>query len=312
VSTSTSKATPSKKGGNRSKWFPLVWVIPVAVVLLAAAVLGAQWLRTLPEVQSFLTDYPGHVERDEAQGFPVWVQWSHLFNILLIVLIIRSGWHVRTRQRPPAHWTRNNTGLIKTKGKPTKISLDLWLHLSLDALWVINGLVFYIMLFATGQWQRIVPASWEHIPNALSAALQYASLDWPHENSWVSYNSLQIIAYFVTVFIAAPLAIATGIRMSGAWPKDAAINKVYPVEVARAIHFPVMLYFVVFIIAHVTLVFTTGALRNLNHMFGGRNEESWFGFGMFAITMVVLIALWFAARPLILRPIANLMGKVSK
>lgn len=305
--------TTAKKGGTqRSRWFRLVWVIPLAVVLLAAVVLGAQWLRTLPEVQSFLTDYPGHVERDEPQGFPVWVQWSHFLNLLLIVLIVRSGWHVRTRQRPPAYWTRNNQGLVRTKGKPTKISLDLWLHLSLDVLWLINGLVFYILLFATGQWQRIVPATWEHIPNALSAALQYASLDWPHENAWVSYNSLQIIAYFVTVFIAAPLAIITGIRMSGAWPKAAKINNIYPVEVARAIHFPVMLYFVVFIIAHVTLVFTTGALRNLNHMFGGRDDDSWVGFGLFAGAVVLIIILWFAARPIILRPIAKLMGKVTK
>jgi thiosulfate reductase cytochrome b subunit len=308
-----STGTTAKKGGTqRSKWFPLVWIVPLALVLLAAVVLAAQWLRTLAEVQSFLSDYPGHVERDEAQGFPVWVQWSHLFNMLLIVLIIRSGWDVRTRQRPPAYWTRNIQGLIRTKGKPTKISLDLWLHLSLDVLWVINGLVFYVLLFATGQWTRIVPASWEHIPNALSAALQYASLDWPHENAWVSYNSLQIIAYFVTVFVAAPLAIITGVRMSGAWPKDAAINKIYPVEVARAVHLPVMFYFVLFIIGHVTLVFTTGALRNLNHMFGGRDDGSWIGFGLFAIALTVMVALWFAARPLILRPIANLMGKVAK
>jgi thiosulfate reductase cytochrome b subunit len=302
-----------KKGAQRPRWFALLWVIPVAIVVLAAVVLGAQWLRTMPGVQSFLADYPGQVERQGGpQGFPLWVQWSHFFNLLLILLIIRSGWHVRTRQRPPAYWTRNNQGLIRTKGKPTKVSLDLWFHQSLDALWVANGLVFYIMLFATGQWQRIIPSSWEHIPNALSAALQYASLDWPHENAWVSYNSLQIIAYFVTVFIAAPLAILTGVRMSGAWPKDAKINKIYPVELARAIHFPVMLYFVLFILVHVTLVFTTGALRNLNHMFGGRDDESWTGFWFFSAALAIMIILWFAAKPIILRPIANLMGKVTK
>lgn len=302
-----------KKGAERSRWFALVWVIPVALVVLAAVVLGAQWLRRLPEVQGFIAAYSGHVERDGGpQGFPPWVQWSHFFNILLMALIIRSGWHVRTRERPPAYWTRNNAGLLKTKGKPTKVSLDLWLHQSLDVLWVINGLVFYIMLFVTGQWQRLIPASWDHFPNALSAALQYASLDWPHENSWLSYNSLQMFAYFITVFIAAPLAIITGIRMSGAWPKEAKINKIYQVELARAIHFPVMLYFVLFIIVHVTLVFTTGVLRNLGHMFGGRDDESWAGFWFFAAAIALVIVLWFAARPIILRPIANLMGKVTK
>ena len=64
-----------------------------------------------------------------------------------------------------------------------------------------------MVLFVTGQWMRIVPTSWDVFPNAVSAALQYVSLDWPTENGWVNYNALQLLAYFTTVFIAAPLAI---------------------------------------------------------------------------------------------------------
>lgn len=306
-------SSPQKKR-QRSRWFTLIWVIPAALVVLTAIVFGAQYLRTLSGVQSFVTNYPGHFQLPlgAPEGFPEWLQWSHFFNLLLILMIIRSGWHVRTTERPPAYWTRNNRGLIHTKGKPNKISLDLWLHLSLNALWVVAGIAFYVLLFSTGQWQRLVPTSWEHIPNALSAALQYASLDWPLENAWVSYNSLQMITYFVTVFIAAPLSIITGIRMSGAWPKDAKINKVYRVEIARAIHFPVMLYFVLFIIGHVTLVFATGALRNLNHIFAGRNDESWVGFWFFAGALVLMAVLWVSARPILLRPIASLTGSVTK
>jgi thiosulfate reductase cytochrome b subunit len=173
--------------------------------------------------------------------------------------------------------------------------------------------VFVVLLVASGQWMRIVPTSWGIFPNALSTAIQYASLNWPTENGWVNYNSLQVIAYFLTVFIAAPLAAITGIRMSGAWPARATkLNKVYPVQLARAIHFPVMLYFVLFIIVHVTLVFATGALRNLNHMFASRDDGSWAGFWIFAVSLVVIIAAWLAARPLVLRPIASLGGKVSR
>lgn len=304
-----------KKPAARSKWFPLVWVLPALIVVLAVVVLLAQWLRTLPAVQDFLTDYPGEVAPAEGApvGFPAWLQWQHFLNSLFILLIIRTGWQVRTTQRPAAHWTRNNKGLIRTKGKPTKISIDLWLHLSLDALWVLNGIVFYVLLFATGQWMRVVPTSWEVIPNAISAALQYASLNWPHENGWVNYNSLQLLAYFATIFIAAPLAIITGLRMSGAWPKNAAkLNKIYPVEIARAVHLPVMIYFVAFIVVHVTLVLTTGALRNLNHMYGEGDTESWVGFWFFAASLVVMAVAWVAARPLLLRPIASLTGTVSK
>ncbi|MHA6694039.1 cytochrome b/b6 domain-containing protein [Homoserinimonas sp. A520] len=301
----------------RSKrWFPLVWIIPTALVLLVVAVLFAQWLRGLPEVQSFMTDYPGesHLPDGAPVGFPAWLGWQHFLNVLLIVLIIKSGWQVRTTQRPPAYWTRNNKGLIRTKGAPKKISLDLWFHQSLDVLWVLNGLIFYILLFATGQWMRLVPVSWDVFPNALSATLQYVSLSWPVEDGWVNYNSLQLLTYFATVFIAAPLAIVTGIRMSGAWPAKATrLNKAYPIEVARAIHFPVMLYFVLFIIVHVTLVLATGALRNLNHMYAMSSDEgSWAGFWIFAASLVVIVVAWFAARPLFLRPVASLMGSVTR
>jgi thiosulfate reductase cytochrome b subunit len=254
-------------------YYPLCsW--PVAA--MAAVVLGARWFVSLDFMQDFLTTYPGetHLPAGAPAGLPAWLGWQHFLNAFFILLIIKTGWQVRTQKRPPATWVRNNEGFIRTKNPPTKISLTLWAHLSFDALWVINGIVFIIVLFATGQWMRVVPTSWDVIPNAVSAALQYLSLDWPTENGWVNYNSLQLVAYFLTIFVAAPLAAITGIRMSGAWPIRATrLNKLYPVELARAIHFPVMLYFVLFVITHVTLVLATGALRNLNHMYAAQDSR---------------------------------------
>lgn len=293
----------------------LVWVIPALIALLAVGVVLAQWLRGLPEVQSFISQHPGHSELPGSApvGLPAWLGWQHFLNSLLILLIIRSGWQVRTQRRPPAFWTRNNNGLIATRNPPKKMSLILWFHLSLDALWVLNGIVFFVLIFATGQWMRIVPLSWDVLPNALSAFIQYASLDWPVENGWVNYNSLQVLSYFVVVFIAAPLAVITGLRMSPAWPaRTQRLNAAYPVEWARALHFPVMIFFVLFIIAHVTLVFTTGALRNLNHMYASRDDDSWIGFVFFAVSLAVMAAAWVASGPLVLRPIASLMGKVTR
>ncbi|MGL4256371.1 MAG: cytochrome b/b6 domain-containing protein, partial [Microbacterium sp.] len=138
-------------------------------------------------------------------------------------------------------------------------------------------------------------------------------------NGWVNYNSLQQLAYFATVFIAAPLAIVTGVRMSGIWPKNSpGLNKAYPVEWARAVHFPVMLYFVAFIFVHVVLVFATGALRNLNHMYAAQGSTdpdayamNWTGFWIFSVSILIIVAAWIAARPLVLAPIARLFGKVS-
>jgi thiosulfate reductase cytochrome b subunit len=142
--------------------------------------------------------------------------------------------------------------------------------------------------------------------------LQYLSFDWPHENGWNNYNSLQQIAYFTTVFLAAPLAAVTGFRMSGMWPKKAErLSRAYPIEWARAVHFPVMLYFVAFIVVHVALVMLTGFLRNLNHMYAAQDAVTWTGFWVFVASLAVIAAGWTAARPLVIAPIAKLFGSVS-
>jgi thiosulfate reductase cytochrome b subunit len=290
-------------------------VLAVVLAAVLSAVFGARWLLTLAFIQDLLVTYPGEVDLPDGApvGLPGWLGWQHFLNSFFIVLIIRSGWQVRTERKPPAMWTRDNTRLIRTKIPPKKISLTLWFHLTLDVLWVINGAVFVVLLFTTGQWMRVVPTSWEVFPNALAAALQYISLDWPTENGWVNYNSLQVLAYFVTIFVAAPLAAVTGARMSGAWPSKAdRLNRLYPMELARAIHFPVMLYFVGFIIVHVALVLATDALRNLNHMYASQDVVNWTGFWIFVASIVVILGAAVAARPVVLAPIAQLFGKVGR
>lgn len=289
--------------------------VPAALIVFAVLVLVAQWYRSTTAGAEFIAAYPGETELPEGApvGFPAWLNFQHFLNAFFIILIARTGWLVRTTQRPAAYWTRNNTGLIRTKGTPKKISLDLWLHQSLDVLWVTNGLIFVVLLFITGQWMRIVPTSWDVFPNAVSAAIQYASLNWPLENGWTNYNSLQVLAYFTIVFIAAPLAIITGLRMSNLWPGPSArISKIYPLPLARAIHLPVMIFFVLFIIVHVTLVLTTGALKNLNHMFAANNGDSWLGFGIFALLIALIVAAWILAKPAFLQPLASLGGKVTR
>lgn len=302
------KAEPKLYGSRTlGQWIKRVVLLVLGAVAAAGIlVLAARGVTTLPGVPAFLERYPGeyHLPETAESGFPWWAQWTHFLNIFLIVLIIRSGYQVRTQQKPPAFWTPKRGG--------KKISINLWLHQSLDILWLANGLLFVVLLFASGRWMRIVPTSWEVFPNALSALLQYMTLDWPVENGWVNYNSLQQLMYFLVVFIAAPLAAITGVRMSEFWPKDAkTLNKIYPVEAARALHFPTMLFFVLFILVHVFLVFATGALRNLNHMFGGTDVVNWVGFWLFAAAIAITAAGWYAARPLVLAPIAKLSGQVS-
>lgn len=310
-------ATPSeaKRYGpfTMKQWVGAGAVIALAIVgLVALVVLAARWFAGLEFMQSFLATYPGEYDLPESApvGFPGWLGWQHFFNIFLMVLIIRSGLLVRTQERPPAYWT--------SKRKPKKISIQLWLHQSLNLLWIINGLIFLILLFATGHWMRVIPTSPEVFPNAASALLQYLTLDWPTDNGWVNYNSLQQIAYFLTIFIAAPLSAITGYRMSEAWPEKSKLGTKFSIEGARKLHFPLMIYFIGFIVVHVALVFSTGALRNLNHMFAAQGSadpsvyaNNWTGFWLFVASVVVVVIGWIAARPMIMAPIARIFGNVS-
>ncbi|WP_345471716.1 cytochrome b/b6 domain-containing protein [Glutamicibacter ectropisis] len=316
LATTSSKpaaAEPKRHGPLTTKQWILAVVLGAfcALGMATAVVLVARGIAGIDAVAAFIQRYPGeyHLPESAPVGVPAWLAWNHFFNFFLMVLIIRSGLQVRHQKKPPAYWS--------SKRSP-KVSINLWLHQSLDVLWIINGLVFVVLLFASGHWMRIVPTSWEVVPNALSAALQYLTLDWPTENGWVNYNSLQQLAYFITVFVAAPLAAITGFRLSAFWPKAPSLSKKYPIEVARALHFPTMLYFAVFILVHVILVFSTGALRNLNHMYAAQGStdptqyaENWAGLLYFALSLLVITAAWFACRPIVLSSIAGFFGKVS-
>ncbi|HVS06832.1 MAG TPA: molybdopterin-dependent oxidoreductase [Candidatus Dormibacteraeota bacterium] len=317
---------------GHDRWFNLLWLLPIGFGLLLVGVAAAQGLRGLPQIQRFIQQYPGTIESAGAQqheGFPLWVSVQHLLTGFLMIFIIRSGLQILT-DHPRLYWTRHSTpgrdwfriqnpvpaeplwtakqdsislpGQIGLPGIRHSIGLARWWHLGMDSLFVLNGIVFYILLFATGRWQRLVPTSWDVFPNAASVLIQYLSLHWPTENGWVAYNSMQLLAYFLTVFVAGPLALMTGLGMSPALStRFKVVSRRLSIQAARSMHFLVMAWFVFFICIHVALVFTTGLLRNLNHMYAGRNDESWLGLGIFALSMAVFTAAWVMATPYTLR-----------
>jgi thiosulfate reductase cytochrome b subunit len=296
---------------REKRWFPLLWLLPIGLVLLVAGVLLARYLRELPDIQGFIATYPGETEIPAGTpvGFPWWLQWQHALNAFFLLLIVRTGWQIGSGTRPPAFWTRNNEGRLRTKNPPKRLSLYVWFHLVLDALWVLNGILYWVLLFVSGQWLRLVPLSWDVIPHAVSVGIQYLSLDWPVHNGWIHYNALQLLLYGFTVFIAAPVALFTGLRLSSIWPPQLGWVPEKPV---RTLHVLTMIYFIGFTIAHVGLVLTTGAVRNLNHMYAGRDDESWIGLVVFAALLVVMVVGWVVARPAVLTRLATLGGTVRE
>lgn len=63
---------------GRSKWFNLLWLLPIGFLLLIIALAVAKELRGLPSVAAFIRKYPGTVAPPNGKlGFPIWVGWQH-------------------------------------------------------------------------------------------------------------------------------------------------------------------------------------------------------------------------------------------
>lgn len=313
-----------------SRWFSILWLIPIALVGLVLGISVARDLRAIPAIEQFIHDFPGHSHTAVSyRGFPLWVRLQHFFNLFLMMFIIRSGIQILA-DHPRLYWNNNCTpgtewfrfqhevpkGVLWTAkddavtipswlgipGIRHSIGLARWWHFTCDLLWVVNGVIFYVMLFATAQWQRLVPMSWDVFPNALSTMLQYLSLTMPQDNGWIRYNSLQQIVYFLTVFVFAPLAVFTGLMQAPAIANTFGfLGKLFNRQVARSIHFLILLWFIQFIGVHVTMVFITGMRRNLNHITFGNDTHGWMGTIVAAAVLFVLTMIWFAASPFTLK-----------
>lgn len=309
----------------------VLWVVPLVFILLVIGVAVSRPFYDTAWFQQFIIRYSGvptYVEVDT--GFPLWLRVLHFLNLLFMFFIIRSGIQVLA-DHPRLYWARDCTpgtdwfffqkpvptdrvwtskddsvtipGWLGIPGLRHSIGLARWWHFSVNLLWVLTGISFYVLLFATDQWRRVVPTHWNVFPNAFTVTVQYWSLHFPSEQTWTRYNSLQQIAYFLTIFVVAPLQIATGLMQSPAIAnKFGGVGRLVNRQMARSLHFFGLLWFLVFILIHVTLVFITGARANLNEMFAGiESSTSWAGFAIFCVAALVVGLAWAAATPFTLR-----------
>ena len=285
-------------------------VIAVKPYMLATIAIGillpivAAWLQYLivglPKDPGLV---PILITPADPTGFPTWVNLSHWVNFFFLILIIRSGLSILVDHprlywnsgcKPGSDWIRF-TPLKKPKdrfwtakedaryispilglpGYRHTIGIARAWHFITVPLFILNGVVFIILLFTTNQWLRLVPTSWKIIPDSWNLFVYYSTFHLPVEpNGFYHFNALQQFAYFGVVFILAPLAMFTGMAMSPAienrfhWYPKLFGNR----QSARSIHFLIMIAYVVFIIIHVALIAATGLVRNMNHIINGTDD----------------------------------------
>ncbi|MCQ6958363.1 molybdopterin-dependent oxidoreductase [Mucilaginibacter aquariorum] len=297
--TNFNKAEQKIRYPEDRRWF--IGIKPVALVVLLILLMmtvGLAWL------QFIVFGLPADPSRSlpplspsDPTGFPLWLSLSHWVNFFFLIMIIRSGLSILA-DHPRLYWNRGCSPssewlrftpikvpddrvytakedgrylnpIIGLPGYRHSVGIARAWHFITVPFFLLNGVVFITLLFVTNQWKRLVPVSWQIIPDSWNVFVHYATFHMPVEpNGFYHFNALQQVSYFAVVFLLAPIAMLSGMSMSPAienrfhWLPKLFGNR----QGARSVHFLVMLAYLAFIIVHVAMVAATGLTRNMNHI----------------------------------------------
>jgi thiosulfate reductase cytochrome b subunit len=174
--------------------------------------------------------------------------------------------------------SRGDDGQLEGRGFPSWATLPSYQDLAMGRRWhfyfawilVLNGLVYFAYLIGLRHIRDLWPsrADIRAIPRAI---VDHARLRFPEGDEALHYNVLQKLAY-LSVVIAFPILILAGLTMSPA------IDSAFPWlltlfggrQAARAAHFLLATYLVLFVIVHLVMVVLSGPINNMRSMITGR------------------------------------------
>ena len=270
--------------------------------------------------------------------YPVWLRIDHWLNVLFLTLLLRSGieilsthpklyWH--DDSTPGSEWARFTTKVMPRNklydtldeeedyhplfSLPGHAQLGIGRHWHFFAVigWILVGLSYYILLFATGQWHRYWPASWSIFTEAWSDIVTYMTFNLPPLLPGEPLDAMQKLTYAGVVFLLAPFQILTGAAQSPA------VEARFPWYVklwggrqwARSLHFLGLVAFLGFIAIHLSMVFFWGwGQLNASMIFGSVRNTNWaIALSLVIIGSVVAIhvaaTVWSLRRPVQVRRI---------
>ena len=174
--------------------------------------------------------------------------------------------------------SRGDDGDLEERGFPSWATLPSYQDLAMGRRWhfffawilVLNGLVYFANLILGRHIRDLWPSGMElrEIPRAV---VDHLRLRFAAGDEALRYNVLQKLAY-LSVVIAFPILVLAGLTMSPA--VDAAfpwlLTLFHGRQAARAVHFLLATYLVLFIIVHLVMVVLSGPINNLRSMITGR------------------------------------------
>ncbi len=144
-----------------------------------------------------------------------------------------------------------------------------WVLLFAGSLYVLYGLI------ARHFYKHLLPGkaelSWRSLRSVIAHHLGPKE---SVEDVW-SYNLLQRVAYLLVIFVLFPLVIWTGLAMSPAF--DSAIPATVTLlggrQSARTLHFFVSIFLLLFVCAHVVMVWRGGFVTRMRAMITGQVND---------------------------------------
>jgi thiosulfate reductase cytochrome b subunit len=174
--------------------------------------------------------------------------------------------------------SRGDDGELEERGFPSWATLPAEQDLAMGRRWhfffawilVLSGLVYVGNLIARRHIADLWPtfADLRALPRSI---LDHARLRFPEGDEALRYNVLQKLAY-LSVVIAFLVLVLAGLTMSPA------VDSAFPWltslfggrQAARAAHFLLATYLVLFVIVHLVMVVLSGPINNMRSMITGR------------------------------------------
>ena len=192
---------------------PKMRVLAIAVILILTPIILAWiqyaiWGRPILPMNNTDSESP-------AVGFPGWIRLTHFVNFFFLILLVRSGLQILI-DHPRLYWNVHSTpGTEWIRFTPLEVPrnkfwtarddsryLSPWIglpgyrhtvgmarhwHFMSVLFWLINGLVFALLLLTSNFWKRIIPQNLQTFKTAWVIFVHYANLK-PHAKFVVCWS----------------------------------------------------------------------------------------------------------------------------
>jgi thiosulfate reductase cytochrome b subunit len=187
------------------------------------------------------------------EKYPLWLRIVHWINFPILFLMVWSGiliyWANRVYPGFFPDW------FYRVFNIDHRLAEGMAVHFTIAWVFVINGLLYFAYLIFSGHWRKIVPTkqTFKYLIPTLLHEFGLRKTAPPQGQ----FNSAQMLAYFGVWFLGI-IEVLTGFSIY----KPVQLSWLTWVfggyETARAIHFSVMVLFVLFFLVHVIQVARAG------------------------------------------------------